>query len=179
MARDFVLLMARYNQWMNDRLYTACTRLTHQELTHERGAFFGSIMGTLNHIAVGDTIWLYRFSTLPGGFQALRTLNEFAQPTSLRETLFTTLTEWHGYRAKLDAMILLWAQEITSTQLAAPLTTTNMAGVSTTRKLGLLVLHFFNHQTHHRGQIGTLLFQMGVDVGETDLLNVIPIIEAP
>ena len=150
MAPDFVLLMARYNQWMNDRLYAACTRLTHQELTQEKGAFFGSVLGTLNHIAVGDTIWLHRFSTLPGGFQALCKLSEFAQPTSLRETLVTTLSAWREYRIKLDAMILLWAHEITSTQLAASLTTTNMAGFSTTRKLGPLVQHFFNHQTHHR-----------------------------
>jgi uncharacterized damage-inducible protein DinB len=169
--------MAEYNQWMNSRLHIACKRLTHQDLTQEKGAFFGSILGTLNHIAVGDTIWLHRFSNLPGGFQSLCKLNQFAQPTSLRETLATTLSDWQAYRTKLDAMILLWAHEITETQLSTSLTTVNMAGVLTTRKLGPLVQHFFNHQTHHRGQISTLLFQMGVDVGETDLLNVVPSIE--
>ena len=176
MTPDSVVLMAHYNQWMNDRLHVACTRLTHQVLTEEKGAFFGSILGTLNHIAVGDTIWLHRFSRLPGGFQSLHKLNEFAQPTSLRETLVTNLSDWRAYRTKLDAMILLWAHEVTATQLSTTLTTVNMAGVSTTRKLEPLVQHFFNHQTHHRGQISTLLFQMGVDVGETDLLNVIPAI---
>lgn len=176
MAPDSVVLMAHYNQWMNERMHVACAQLSHQELTQEKGAFFGSILGTLNHLAVGDTIWLQRFSTLPGGFDTLRALSDLLCPTSLRQTLFTDLPGWHAYRVRLDDIISIWANEITSEQLESPLTTTNMAGVSTTRMLGSLVQHFFNHQTHHRGQVTTLLFQMGVDVGETDLLNVIPLI---
>lgn len=177
MTPDSVVLMARYNQWMNERLHHTCTQLSHQELNQEKGAFFGSILGTLNHLAVGDTIWLHRFSTLPGGFEALQELSGWLRPTSLRQTLFTDLAAWHVYRARLDNMISTWAGEITSEQLASPCTTTNMKGVSITRMFGSLVQHFFNHQTHHRGQVSTLLFQAGVDVGETDILSLIPAIE--
>ncbi|RYF36786.1 MAG: damage-inducible protein DinB, partial [Comamonadaceae bacterium] len=63
--------------------------------------------------------------------------------------------------------------------LASDLTYTSTAGVTSCRSFGALVQHFFNHQTHHRGQVSTLLFQSGVDVGMTDLLAVIPVLPAP
>lgn len=174
MTPKSVMLMANYNRWMNDRLHAACEQLSHQELLQDKGAFFGSILGTLNHIAVGDTIWLHRFSTLPGGFKSLRQLCTYPHPTSLSETLASDLPTWRAYRTRLDELILHWTNEITETQLITPLTTTNMHGISATRMLGPLLQHFFNHQTHHRGQVSTLLFQVGVDVGETDLLSLIP-----
>ncbi|MEC8081230.1 MAG: DinB family protein, partial [Pseudomonadota bacterium] len=58
-------LLATYNQWMNNKVYEAALRLENTELTKDRGAFFGSILGTLNHIYVGDIIWLKRFSSHP------------------------------------------------------------------------------------------------------------------
>lgn len=173
MTPKTVMLMAEYNRWMNDRLHLACGQLSHQELSQDKGAFFGSILGTLNHIAVGDTIWLHRFSTLAGGFESLRELSTYPRPTSLRETLATDLPTWRTYRTRLDELILHWASEITETQLITPLSTTNMNGISATRMFGPLLQHFFNHQTHHRGQVSTLLFQSGVDIGETDLLSLI------
>ena len=49
----------------------------------------------------------------------------------------------------------------------------NMSGVDSSRNFGELILHFFNHQTHHRGQVSTLLSQHGIDIGVTDLLSLI------
>ena len=71
-----VILMASYNEWMNTKVFEAAGRLAHDEIAQDRGAFFGSLLGTLNHIAVADTLWLRRFSTLPGEQAALRPLDD-------------------------------------------------------------------------------------------------------
>lgn len=167
-------LMARYNRWMNQRMYEAAFRLPDEDLMKDRGAFFGSIFHTLNHIAVGDTIWLHRFAQQAQA-SALRTaLRPFAQPGSLRQELAASLAELQRYRGELDQIILQWADTLTAAQLASPLHYRNTAGQAQTRHFGHLVQHFFNHQTHHRGQASTLLFQAGIDVGVTDLLAVMP-----
>jgi len=82
------------------------------------------------------------------------------------------------YRNRLDAIIERWVAELTPAHLSASLSYSNTAGVPSTLNFGGLLLHFFNHQTHHRGQASTLLFQCGVDVGVTDLLAVVPTLPA-
>jgi len=64
-APDYCLLMARYNRWMNERLYALLREFTDEERKRERGAFFGSMHGTLNHVLWGDRIWLGRFIDEP------------------------------------------------------------------------------------------------------------------
>ena len=166
-------LMTHYNRWMNERMFDAAARLDHAALAADRGAFFGSILVTLNHIAVADTIWLRRFAQQPAS-PSLAVLGEFPVPSSLRETLAPDLAGLRGYRARLDELIVKWASGLTFEQLSSELRYANTAGVVSTRSFGGLVQHFFNHQTHHRGQVSTLLFQAGVDVGVTDLIAVIP-----
>lgn len=165
-------LLADYNRWMNQRLYDAAATLPEAEVLRDRGAFFGSILQTLNHIAAGDTLWLRRFATLTPGLQ--QALEPYPQPATLRQPVGTTLQDLRAYRDGLDAVIVDWARGLTAQQLAATLGYVNTAGQKQARNFGALVLHFFNHQTHHRGQASTLLFQAGVDVGVTDLLAVIP-----
>lgn len=167
-------LLARYNSWMNRKLITAALTLPPHALTDDRRAFFGSILGTFNHLLVGDTIWLKRFRVAAGSGELLAPLDALPHPTSLRDTLFADLPGLAHHREKLDALIELWADALTDDELAAPLAYTNMRGDPYARRLGDLVQHFFNHQTHHRGQITTLLFQAGVDPGETDMLALIP-----
>lgn len=166
--------MAKYNRWMNHRMYDAALQLPSSEVTKDRGAFFGSILQTLNHIAVGDTIWLHRFSQLSGEDGLRSKLTAFPQPTSLRQELVQSLQALHAYRSALDEIILAWADSLTAEQLGKRLRYTNMAGENQSKSFAALVQHFFNHQTHHRGQASTLLFQAGIDVGVTDLLAVIP-----
>ncbi len=168
-----VALMANYNRWMNTRMYEAAHDLPEEELTRDRGAFFGSIFQTLNHIAVADTIWLHRFSQHPDASGLREDLMMFPQPDSLRQELAGSLRELQDYRYKLDKVILDWSETLTSEQLDSLLVYRNMAGQSFSRRLGYLVQHFFNHQTHHRGQASTLLHQAGIDIGVTDLLAVI------
>lgn len=174
MTPQIAVLMADYNRWMNDRLLEAAGTLAAAELSADKGAYFGSILGTLNHIAVADTIWLHRFAEHQPAFPALDGLSAFPRPHSLRQTLAPDLASLRAHRRDLDALIQRWAAELRPEHLAANLSYRNMAGVSSSKPFAALVQHFFNHQTHHRGQVSTLLFQSGVDVGVTDLLAVIP-----
>ena len=174
MTPQTAVLMADYNRWMNDRVYEAAGKLDDATLAADKGAFFGSILGTLNHIAVADSIWLHRFAQHPASFSALGAIGAFPQPTSLTQSLAPDLAALRRYRQQLDALIVQWVAELTAEQLSADLIYANLAGVGTRKHFGLLLQHFFNHQTHHRGQVTTLLFQSGVDVGATDLLAMPP-----
>lgn len=166
--------MAEYNRWMNERLYEAASTLDAETLVAEKGAFFGSILGTLNHIAVADTIWLHRFAQHGLPLRSLSALSSFPQPASLSQSLAPGLEGLCRYRRELDQLIEHWASELTTEHMESNIAYANMAGVTSSRNFGELLQHFFNHQTHHRGQVSTLLFQSGVDVGVTDLLAIIP-----
>lgn len=174
MTPQTAALMAEYNRWMNQRLYEAAAKLPESEVSRDRGAFFGSILQTLNHIAVGDTIWLRRFATASPEPWLTQALLPYPQPTSLRQEIGRTLAELRAYRDSLDNIIIDWAAKLTAEQLSATLSYGNLAGQKQAKNFGSLVTHFFNHQTHHRGQTTTLLFQAGVDVGVTDLFAIIP-----
>jgi len=167
-------LMANYNRWMNQRLYEAASGLSEEEVVKERGAFFGSIFQTLNHVAAGDTLWLHRFSQHPEASTLRAALVPFPPPTSLTQEMAVSLGNLKEYRNVLDEVILRWSETFTTEQLASDLIYRNIAGQSYSKNFGYLVQHFFNHQTHHRGQASTLLFQAGIDIGVTDLLAVMP-----
>lgn len=174
MTPQSAALMAKYNRWMNDRVFEAAGRLSEAELVADKGAFFGSILGTLNHIAAADTIWLHRFARHLASFATLLDLSEFPNPTSLRQTLAAELDGLGEYRRRLDDLVVRWVADLSPEHLSSNLSYANMAGVVCRKRFGALLQHFFNHQTHHRGQVSTLLFQSGVDVGVTDLLTLIP-----
>lgn len=172
--REHFLLLAEYNQWMNEKLYAACATLGADALTADRGAFFGSIMGTLNHIVAGDTIWLQRFALHPAAFAALRPVTAMAAPASLDARFADSLAALGAQRQRLDGIILQWVQELDESSLGHVLRYKSTRGIESQKRFASLVLHFFNHQTHHRGQASTLLSQAGVDIGATDLLLLIP-----
>lgn len=174
MLLPHLALMAEYNQWMNGKLYDSAAQLPAQQLEQDRGAFFGSILGTLNHIAVADIIWLQRLSAHPSNHRSLDPIRARPTPQSLRETLQPHLASLRALRTQLDETIVRWVRELSETDLDHVLEYRNTKGIAARRRFGPLALHLFNHQTHHRGQATTLLFQAGVDVGVTDLLVLIP-----
>jgi uncharacterized damage-inducible protein DinB len=144
---------------MNGKLYVACATLPDEERKRDRGAFFHSIHGTLNHILLADSVWMGRFEGQPFAF------------TSLDQELHSSFDELRAHRRDVDARIDRWASGLTEAALDAKLKFTSaLTKRTTTATLWKLVTHFFNHQTHHRGQITTLLSQAGVDYGSTDLL---------
>lgn len=167
-------LLAQYNAWMNAKVYDAAAKLSAEDLAADRGAFFGSILGTLNHLVVADTIWLKRFAAHPAQHPALEPLRKTAQPAALNQILFTELPALRAHRDCLDTTISEWIGGLTDADIQHVLHYANMRGVPAKKQLGALLIHFFNHQTHHRGQTTTLLMQAGQDVGVTDLLALIP-----
>ncbi len=166
--------MAIYNRDLNRQVYGVCGELSGEQLGRDRGAFFHSILGTLNHILVGDIVWLKRFSM---GTAGLERLDSVEQPRSLDAILYGEFCELQAHRVWLDDLICDWVGELGSADLKIVLDYCNMKGVGARRSLGDLLCHFFNHQTHHRGQVTTLLSQEGLDVGVTDLLNWIAQVE--
>ncbi|MEO6799205.1 MAG: DinB family protein [Rhodanobacter sp.] len=167
-------LMARYNQWMNERLYAAASSLDADELRADRGAFFGSILATLAHILAADMHWLKRFAAAMPGMASLDFVRAAPLPELVRGIVFPDFATLRTDREALDAAIIAFTREATDKLYAQPLTYTNSAGESYTKTGGLVLRHVFNHQTHHRGQVTALFSQAGVDVGATDLSVLIP-----
>lgn len=110
-------LMAEYNQWMNEKVYGAAGNLSKSALLEDRRAFFGSILGTLNHIVVGDTIWLKRFAAQPASAEALREITELAAPKNLNQIIFEDLDELYSHRKWLDEKIIKWISGLTDSDL--------------------------------------------------------------
>lgn len=172
--RSNLILLAAYNRWMNEKLYAAAAQLSAHALCEERGAFFGSVMGTLNHIVAGDTIWLQRFAVQCPAHGALDPVRALAAPSALAAVFSTDLAALQAHRVMLDAVIVRWIDGMAEAELETTLHYRNSKGIAGAKRLGSVLLHFFNHQTHHRGQVTTLLSQAGVDVGVTDLLMLVP-----
>lgn len=172
-VREDIVLFASYNAAMNGKLYAAAATLPEAALCADCGAFFGSVIGTLNHIAAGDTIWLRRFMGHPAGFVSLQAMADMPAPSGLAHRFSDDLDELLAHRIRLDAIIIALATEVSDSDLALPLTYRNARG-EFQKNFGSLLLHLFNHQTHHRAQAGTLLTQAGVDIGVTDLVEWIP-----
>ncbi|WP_261844407.1 DinB family protein [Aliamphritea ceti] len=173
MLTDNYRLMAEYNHWMNSKLLDAASQLSSAELKRDSGAFFNSIMGTFNHLMVGDIIWLQRFAEHPAS-DVLNSVRDIQRPATLSQMLHDDLSQLSPQRRQLDKMICEFCSQLNDADLMLELEYKNTKGIAFKRRFAYLLQHFFNHQTHHRGQLTTLFSQRGVDVGETDLLGVMP-----
>lgn len=171
-TREDIVLLTAYNASMNRKLYDAAARLPEPEIAADRKAFFGSLLGTLNHIISGDTIWLRRFMAHPAAFRSLEAMHGMPVASGLTHQFGADLPSLLAIRTRLDEIITALAAEISTADLAQSLDYRNSRGPHR-KHFGSLLLHFFNHQTHHRGQASTLLSQAGIDIGVTDLLELI------
>lgn len=172
---DHYRLMAKYNCRLNCQVYDMASRLSKDELNLDRKAFFKSITGTLNHIVVGDILWLNRFRTHSDHYRTLDGLDQFHLPDSLNQVLYPDFSELKSVRDRLDGIIIKWLDdEVSLSDMEIDLVYKNTRGITSRRNFAELLGHFFNHQTHHRGQVSTLLFQEGLDIGVTDFLVDIP-----
>ena len=164
--------LAQYNSWSNDRLYRLVASLPETERQRNLGAFFESIHGTLNHLLLGDRIWLGRFATSTcHQFSALQTAKLVFEFESLEQILYSDFAElWHE-RTETDRAIEQWMNELEPEMLSARVHYRNAArGIERNHSLWFGLTHLFNHQTHHRSQATTLLQQLGYDYGATDFL---------
>ena len=169
--RDNYRFLASYNRWFNRRLCAAAAGLPQEERTRDRGAFFGSIAGTMNHLLWGDRLWLGRFAAQGVPFAALPAeLLRLPPGADHRTVLFEDWTAFTAERDRLDAGIEAWTEEMPADFPQRTLHYTNTVGVARAHPAWQALTHFFNHQAHHRGQVTTLLMQAGVDPGVTDLI---------
>jgi len=171
--KEQLQLFSEYNQLMNQRMYDSADQLSSNELCKDRGAYFKSIIGTLNHLIVGDIIWLKRFAKHQSSGTVLSYISGLKIPASLDLILYNDLEQLRKEREKIDKIIIKWIKSLTERELDYPLTYNNMAGSEHTQPFLSLINHLFLHQVHHRGQITTLLSQFGLDFGDTDLLELI------
>jgi uncharacterized damage-inducible protein DinB len=164
--------LAEYNRWFNQRLYDASERLGDAERRHGRGAFFGSIHGTLNHIVWADRLWLRRFKHQGFDFPALtEEVLQVPEGAMHAAVLYEDWSQLRAARTALDAAIEEWLRDMPPEFPLAPMRYANSKGVKRDHPAWKALTHFFNHQTHHRGQVTTLLFQLGHDPGVTDLIH--------
>lgn len=152
-------MMAGYNTWCNERLYDAAAQLPDADYRADRGAFFKSVHGTLNHLLVADRIWMRRFT------------GEGEAPNRLDAILFEDLRDLRAARQTEDARIVSYVESLSEDALAGRFryrTITNATEVE--QPLAPALVHFFNHQTHHRGQVHCLLTGFGLDAPSLDLI---------
>ena len=155
-------MFAAYNAWANRRLYDAAARLSDAEYRALRGAFFGSVHGTLNHILVGDQVWMRRFT---GGGPS---------PTRLDAILHEGHAELRAAREAEDARIADYVASLSDAALGGSIRyRTIVRPVDITQALAPALSHFFNHQTHHRGQVHAMLAQTAVPPPSLDLHRIV------
>jgi len=161
----FVRTMAAYNAEMNRRLYDAAARIPDSERRKNRGAFWGSLHGTLSHLVWGDQMWMARFDGWP-------------KPATIQKDsagMIEDFDELRCVRADADERISAWAGRVTDDWLAQDMVWFSSSVQKELRSpRSFAVTHFFNHQTHHRGQAHALITACGEKTGDTDLFLVVP-----
>ncbi len=147
MLASYFIHMANYNIWANRKLYSACKALGEETIQKECPSYFGSIHKTLNHILLGDMIWMARF------------LGEENAPTKLDQLLHDNFADLTDARIAFDEKILDFSISLTEERLSEAFQYTDIAGSPHAMPFSICVGHMFNHQTHHRGQVHGLLIQ--------------------
>ena len=152
-------MFAHYNAWANGQLYDAVAALPEADYRADQGAFFGSLQGTLNHILVGDRVWLRRFT------------GEGPLPARLDEILFERFDALRAARQAEDARIISWVECLDETALRGVFTYVPIINpAQVTQHLAPALSHLFNHQTHHRGQAHALLTRLTGAAPSLDLI---------
>ncbi|MFC5068376.1 DinB family protein [Flaviflagellibacter deserti] len=150
MADTMFSMLAGYNKWANNRLYDAAALVPDEEYRADRGAFFGSLHGTLNHLLVVDYIWMRRFT------------GRGSAPDELDVILHDDLAALRAAREVQDDVIISWVDSLTEADLTGMIRYRSISKpTDIAQPLAPALVHFFNHQTHHRGQAHALLTRFG------------------
>lgn len=159
-TNSYLRMMSRYNRWQNASLYASAMQLSDADRNIERGGFWQSIHGTLSHIFWGDRIWLSRF-------------NKAEAPNVPLKESASFVDDWIdlvGMRSALDDVIVNWCDEFESGPVAGNLKWfSGSVGREFEAPIAVLLPHFFNHQTHHRGQVHAMITAAGGVATDTDL----------
>ena len=158
----YVRTMARYNAWQNRQLTAVLSDVSDDVLRKDRGAFFGSIMATLNHLLWGDTLWMSRFDTrlAPPAVEAAK-----------HTELTPTFAVWSADRFRMDGAIRMWADTLRGLDLKTHITFRSvLLKQDFEQPLEHCVVHLFNHQIHHRGQVHAMMTAAGLEAPVSDLI---------
>lgn len=164
---------AFYNRDFNTRLYDLIEPLGDDERRRDRGAFFGSLHATLDHILLADCAWLARFRDNGIAAEALAGAHLPVSEKGLSQLLCEDWESLVAARRETDNVLTNWANALTTSDLEAIMQYRNFRGETRDHPAWIAITHLFNHQTHHRGQVTTLLSQLGIDPGVTDYLIVV------
>ena len=157
----YCVKMARYNAWQNSQLSEIVDVMDPADLHRERGAFFGSIMGTLSHLVWGDLVWISRFGGGASPGSGIPDSRDYVDSHH----------DWAVARATTDARIRLWADGVQDADILSDLTWFSGAlGREVSRPAADCIVHMFNHQTHHRGQIHAMMTAAGMNAPVSDLI---------
>ncbi|MBW4706637.1 DinB family protein [Roseobacter sp. YSTF-M11] len=158
---DYCRMMVRYNAWQNNSLLKAADTLDDQQRWQDRGAFFGSIAATLNHIHWGDVLWLERLAGNP-------------RPEAYLSPSLVNPSDWAEFkdlRRRCDDALAQWATTLDKAAMAGPLIWYPASSSKRVEKpRALCIVGLFNHQTHHRGQVHCMLTAAGAAPEATDLI---------
>jgi len=156
---DHCRMFAHYNAWANTRVYEAAARLSDQQYRADRGAFFKSVHGTLNHLLVTDRIWMQRFT------------GEGDAPNRLDAILFEAFDELRAAREAEDRRIVHFAEGLDDRRIEGTIKYRRVSSPEQFEQaLAPALAHWFNHQTHRRGQVHALLTGLLGQAPELDLL---------
>ncbi|MCO4848443.1 MAG: damage-inducible protein DinB [Yoonia sp.] len=157
----YITEMTAYNTWQNNGLRRVVQAMDDADVRADRGAFFGSIFGTLNHLLWGDLLWMSRFDGGPAQSPVIADSAEFT----------ATVTQWAEQRVRADTRISSWASGVTKADLSGDITWfSGSLNAEVARPKVTCITHFFNHQTHHRGQLHAMLTAAGQTPDATDLV---------
>jgi len=154
-------MLARYNRVANERLYAVCGELDDLEYHKSRAGSLGSIHGLLNHLLLGDRIWMARFE------------GSGHETPPLNTVLYETFSELRGTQVAEDQRIERFFESIDEAFFSRSFAYVNNQGRDYVEECPVAVAHFFNHQTHHRGQVHVMLSQTGVRPPSLDLHRIV------
>ncbi|HNJ64764.1 MAG TPA: DinB family protein [Turneriella sp.] len=174
MLKDNFTRLSKYNRVMNQRVYEAAEKLPDEIRKKDLGAFFHSIHATLNHLLWADQVWLRRFALAGYGGRTLSAdlFTGLEQHNAeYGRNLYENFETLKNTRQALDNRFVEWVlDDLSDEMLLKNLNYTNNRQQSQTQRFSDVLAHLFNHQTHHRGQVTTLLCQQGIDPGWTDYI---------
>jgi uncharacterized damage-inducible protein DinB len=151
--------MARFNAWVNKRVYDCVAGLPDPDYRKDCKAYFGSIHNTLNHLLLVDRAWTSRIKGVAHGLK------------SLDQILYDDFAALRAAREAEDGALIELVDGLSDAELLRPIAYTSMSGSgSFTNRCDRILITLFNHQTHHRGQVHTMLTQQGIDLPPLDVI---------
>lgn len=156
--KQHLQLLADYHVWAFETLYEALLPLDDERYRADCGLFFHSVHGSLNHLLVADSVWFGRVIGQPFAVSGLDAELE-SDRAALEDRLCAHAARWGA-----------WMKDTSAAELAAPLIYSNMSGTRFEQETATLLLHVFNHATHHRGQVSAAITAFGLVAPEMDLI---------